>query len=460
MVGGRAGNLNMMNIVFRTDATSEIGTGHFMRCLTLADTLKKQGSQVCFVSRNLPTHLSDMLEIRGMGLLPLTNKALNKNSGDLAHSHWLGLKQEDDAQATIHALSDQEYDWLVVDHYALDICWETALRANVKKIMVIDDIADRVHDCDILLDQNYYTDMRFRYEGKVPKNCQLLLGPRYALLRDEFIKIRNQIKPHTGKVKKLLVFFGGVDADNYTELTIEALSKLSLKEVQVDVVIGMQHPQKKRIVELCSAHGYICHVQTTRMAELMSEADLAIGAGGTAAWERCSLGLPAITISVASNQSNQVIDAAEAGLLYGPLLYSSFGDLIQNHTRSLLENPCLIKHISSKSMQAVDGKGVNRVSRKLRATGVKIREVESRDSEKIFLWRNHPFIRLVSRNTNTILWENHQAWFADVLADSGKHMLIGQIENKPIGVVRFDEDDDGDTAEVSIYLVPEKSFEG
>ena len=153
----------------------------------------------------------------------------------------------------------------------------------------------------MLLDQNYYADMQTRYVSKVPSHCQLLLGPRYALLREEFRTLREQINVRTGDVKKILVFFGGVDADNYTNLAIQALAELNVTQ-SVDIVIGAQHPNREQIKQACIAHGFICHIQTTRMAELMAEADLAIGAGGSASWERCCLGLPALLLAIADNQ--------------------------------------------------------------------------------------------------------------------------------------------------------------
>jgi UDP-2,4-diacetamido-2,4,6-trideoxy-beta-L-altropyranose hydrolase len=447
-----------MNIAFRTDATNQIGTGHFMRCMTLADELKKHGAQICFVSRNLPDHLRDMLAAKGMDLVSLKHNGSVFQIDDLAHSAWLGTSQAQDAQDTIQALAEQTSDWLVVDHYALDMRWESAMRKTAKKIMVIDDLADRQHDCELLLDQNFYADMQTRYSGKVPAHCKLLLGPRYALLREEFRKLREQIKPRTGVVKKLLIFFGGVDADNYTGLAIKALADMALKEVHVDVVIGAQHPSRTEIETECAVQGFVCHVQTNKMAELMAASDLAIGAGGTAIWERCCLGLPAISFCVAENQRKQVIDAAEAGLLYAPANNNNILDLIHNHTNGLLENPALLKLISNAEMNAVDGKGVLRIIYAMAISGIEIRQANVLDAQQLFEWRNHPTIRAVSRNNAPILWQDHQKWLSAVFADQNRELLIGLNDNQPIGVLRFDKE--GDSAEVSIYLLPDGGFEG
>jgi len=447
-----------MNVVFRTDATSRIGTGHFMRCMTLAEELQHHGVQIRFVSRDLPQYLRDLLEAKGMELASLESDVTPSAAGDLAHSQWLNASQAQDAQATKHALSGRKWDWLVVDHYALDAHWESALRPSVGRIMAIDDIADRRHDCDVLLDQNFYTEMRERYEGKVLAQCRQLLGPRYALLRDEFRESRKQARQRSGQVKRVLVFFGGMDADNYTGRAIEALAGLGCNALQVDVVIGMQHPCREQIEKLCKSHGYHCHVQTKRMAELMAHADLAIGAGGSAMWERCCLGLPALSVCVADNQRKQIADAAEQGLIYS---LSSGGDLasaLRRHVGSILENEPLRKLISRNAMQEVDGLGVNRVAAALGANNIEIRIANESDSPKLFEWRNHQTIRAVSKNAAPIAWADHQSWFAKIQADRSRVLLIGEIDNEPVGVVRFDKE--GETALISIYLVPEGGFKG
>lgn len=429
-----------------------------MRCLTLADELKRCGAHIRFVSRDLPLHLRDMLAAKGMEFVALDGDVAQLPAGDLAHASWLGTSQAQDAQSTIQALSGQSWEWLVVDHYALDVRWESALRGAAQKIMVIDDIADRKHDCDVLLDQNFYADMQTRYTDKVPTHCELLLGPRYALLRDEFRKLREQVKPRTGAVNRILVFFGGVDADNYTGQAIEALSGIDVHGIHVDVVVGAQHPCCEQIKAACVQHGFICHVQTNKMADLMAVADLAIGAGGSATWERCCLGLPTLVFCTAHNQQKQLVDAAREGLLYAPEVGAGLLQAIQNHTCALIENANLRELISRNCMQAVNGRGVMRVITSLGMSGIEIRMARADDSENLFQWRNHPSIRAVSRNANVIDWQDHQGWFASVLVDPEKILLIGQNSESPVGVVRFDKQND--EAEISIYVIPGSASSG
>ena len=299
-------------IAFRTDASSEIGTGHFMRCLTLAEELKKKGAEICFVSRGMPEYLARMLKESGIDLHALPDVDA-EDSDELPHSKWLKASQHQDAVQTIEALGAANLDWLVVDHYALDQRWETPLRDLAKKIMVIDDLADRQHDCDVLLDQNFYQDMYLRYVDQVPQNCQLLLGPTYALLREEFREMRKYVKPRKGEIKNVLIFFGGFDAENLTSVALEALVDLDL-DLTVDIVIGPQHPYLKNIKEMCAKHQFNCHIQTKKMAFLMAKADLSIGAGGSSTWERCCMGLPSLVIAVAKNQLKAAKDISKAGL--------------------------------------------------------------------------------------------------------------------------------------------------
>ncbi|MNJ96135.1 UDP-2,4-diacetamido-2,4,6-trideoxy-beta-L-altropyranose hydrolase [compost metagenome] len=351
------------NIAFRVDASLLIGTGHLMRCLTLADELMMHDMHSCFISRHMPIHLRDLITNKGHEFVFLDTMQDDSVLGNLAHSKWLGISQEADARDTMVALSSRVWDWLVVDHYGLDISWERLLRNLVRRILVVDDIADRQHDCDVLVDQNLYVDMDRRYNDKVPEDCDLLLGPQYALLRKEFRHLREQMRPGRTCVKNLLVFFGGVDADNCTGRVIDALSGMNLTGVHISVVIGAQQPFREQIEVTCRKYGFICYIQTDRMAELMAEADLAIGAGGSSCWERCCVGLPALLVSLADNQ----IEIAKALDLSGVCSYvGTFNmastSVLRDAIGNLLISPEKVNRLSQKAFSIVDGLGATRVS--------------------------------------------------------------------------------------------------
>ena len=190
----------------------------------------------------------------------------------------------------------------------------------------------------------------------------------------------------------------------------------------------------------------------------MAEADLAIGAGGTAMWERCCLGLPAISLCVAENQRKQIADAAEEGLLYSPTGGKNLVNTIHHHTNVLLENPALLKLISNSERKTVDGNGVTRIVSAMTIGDIEIRQANEEDSQPLFEWRNHPTIRAVSRNNAPIIWEDHQRWLSVVIDAKDRELLIGIISDQPVGVVRFDIE--GEVAEISIYLVPDGGFVG
>jgi UDP-2,4-diacetamido-2,4,6-trideoxy-beta-L-altropyranose hydrolase len=442
-----------VNIVVRVDASRQIGVGHLVRCLTLADALRVRGARCRFVCRHVPDTFAATILSRGHELERLrASGGSGSHQGRPVTESWLGVGQEEDARQTLAALGGRRCDWLVVDHYALDLDWESKLRSATRHILAIDDLADRKHDCDVLLDQNLYLDADTRYAGQVPGHCRLLLGPRYALLREEFREERLHAKPRSGPVRRILVFFGGVDATNRTSFAIEALTQLDLREIHVDIVIGAEHPNRDEIEAVCRARQFALHVQTGRMAELMTSADLGIGAGGSATWERCCVGLPCVAASIASNQDRLVHDAALAGALYAPEGALADADELALHVRSLIENQLLRQSISCNGMKIVDGRGTNRVLCALGVVLISIRPAVPEDASNLFAWRNHPAIRQVSRSTSPLDWSTHNRWLESILGDPARVLLIGETAGHPVGVVRFDTA--GHTAEVSIYTVP------
>lgn len=306
-----------MNVVFRVDASMQIGSGHVMRCLTLADELALRGAGATFICRELQGNLIDFIAAKGYRVRGLPRPAVEyaPTVEDVAHVAWLGVSQEEDAAATATALGSlPKPQWLIVDHYALGSRWERVLTPCAGKIMVIDDLADRSHDCELLLDQNFYLDPLVRYDGLVPGTCRKLLGPRYALLRPEFATAGKNLRRRDGKIGRILVFFGGVDPSNETWKTLLALEATGAQDVVVDVVVGAGNQQKERIEEFCRDHErYHYHCQVDNMAELMVAADLAIGAGGTTTWERCSVALPSVSIVIAANQLETTQAVAWAG---------------------------------------------------------------------------------------------------------------------------------------------------
>ncbi|MEI7156286.1 UDP-2,4-diacetamido-2,4,6-trideoxy-beta-L-altropyranose hydrolase [Pectobacterium parmentieri] len=315
----------MAKYLFRADASIDIGSGHVMRCMTLANELRQSGHDIYFICRNLPGHLAAVLEKNDIvySLLgPPKDAEQNPQEPAYAHSAWLTVSQETDFLQSKKIIASYQPDWIVLDHYALSSVWEEKAREFGAKVCIIDDLADRPHQADILIDQNLGR-KKSDYLDLVPLYCQLLIGPQYALLRPEFkhwrefsLKRRAEIK----SIQQILVNLGGVDKDNITENILSALANMdSLDEsASITVVMGKTAPHLHRIIEKSETMPYktkvLCGVDN--MAELMTHADLAIGAAGSTSWERCCLGLPTIQIIIAKNQESVAAVLSELNVAF------------------------------------------------------------------------------------------------------------------------------------------------
>ena len=354
-----------MNIVIRTDASVMIGTGHVMRCLTLAGLLRQQGNQVTFVCRELDGHLCDYIDKCGYTVhrLPYASH-LNLPADSSLYARWLAvpLDQEIDEMESI-CKDACDIDWLIVDHYALDFNWEIRLRKYVNQIMAIDDLANRRHDCDVLLDQNLYEDVDTRYAQLVKPGTGLLLGPEFALLREEFqTESKTKFDREEG-ISRLLVFYGGTDPTNETAKGLTAITQLGKRISDCDVVVGESNPRQAEIKNLCDQSKNLrFHKSVDNMARLMSRADLALGAPGSSTWERCCMGLPSLTTAIADNQIR--IGQSTNLFRFGKYLGHSCevtADILTNKLADLIDRPEEVIEMSRRGMELVDGLGSQRV---------------------------------------------------------------------------------------------------
>ena len=357
----------MKSVIFRADASLRIGSGHVMRCLALADGLKSSGAQTLFISRDLPGNVFDVIRKRGHSLVKLAAPdnypGIDINQNDYASN--LGVPWEEDAQETLNLVrvSESKPDWLIVDHYALDRGWQQRLRPSSKNILVIDDMAKTPQECDLLLNENFLPDAESSYERLVPQNARLLLGPKYALLRTEFREARKGMKPRGGRVKRILVFYGGVDPSNETGKTLEALAGLNWRDIHVDVVIGSANPYREivqaKIKQLPDA---TLHTQLPHLADLMNQADLALSAGGSTIWELLFFGVPALVTTTADNQVANVRSLNEHRLVIWLGYAQHVGvDHVKNTLREMLIQVELLHLLSEAGWEIVDGRGVDRL---------------------------------------------------------------------------------------------------
>lgn len=353
-------------IVFRTDASLEIGTGHVMRCLTLADALREGGARTLFITRENRGHLVGQIVDGGheVRVLPQSSKLRTTASDIPAHAQWLGVEWGEDAQQTRQLLADERPAWLVVDHYAIERRWEQALRSTCERLLVMDDLADRPHDCDLLLDPTLGR-TRGDYAEHLAADVRTLLGPKYALLRPQFAAYRNEslARRKEPELRHILIAMGGVDKDNATGRVLDAIQASDLpSQLKLTVVMGPQAPWLSSIQDRASRMRVSTDVRVgvTDMARLMVHSDLAIGAAGGTSWERCCMGLPTLILSLAENQKKMTQTLQDAG---AAIAFNSITELVNHIEMLFTERECLIDlaQLISAAAQVADGLGSQRV---------------------------------------------------------------------------------------------------
>ncbi len=457
-----------MRAVFRVDASLKIGTGHVMRCLALAQVLKENGVSSEFICRQHEGNLVNKIRSDGFLVNEFVLLEDSEIENKLSHSHWLGVTQQQDADECINILKSEKTDWLIVDHYALDEDWQRKLHPYYEKLMVIDDLADRNHQCDILLDQTFGR-QQCDYESLVPTGCEFLLGSQYALLRPEFSKWRSYSLERRSKLefKKLLVNMGGVDVDNFTGKVLDGLKTCTLpSDVNITVIMGKSAPHLEIVQAIASVLPYkiVVKVDVENMAEIMANSDVAIGAAGTTSWERCCLGLPTLQVVIAKNQifSSKVLARKNA---------VKFLKEIKKVARFLEDPTEWMKDVSHAASQVCDGMGAYKVFSKM--TNYKIilenfGEIElcdyvnlSVDDKVLALnMRNHPQIKKWMYNQNDISKASHFDFIKSLKNNENRcYFLVKQKENV-IGSINFSQIDLNSSVEFGLYTNPFVSLKG
>lgn len=415
-----------------------------MRCRSLAGELRRREVDVLFVCRELPGSLIPLLRNDGYAVvvLPAVPDYLSQKNHS-GYASWLGVSQQTDAGETLAALQDYPADWLIVDHYGLDHEWESALRPCAKQVLAIDDLA-RTHDCDALLDQNWFgAQTGQRYAGRVDQHCSQFLGPRYALLHQAFAQLRRGMPGRECRLRRVLVFFGGVDSRNLTTQALQALKAPSLRDLEVDVVVGSANPHFRDIEQLVASRpGSVLHRGLPHLADLMARADVMLGAGGTTTWERCCLGLPAIVVAAADNQRGFTDWLTNAGVQFG---LGNADQVTATDWQVMLERlraqPQRLVESAENAMAITDGCGVLRIASMMehRSPNLKIRRAVSTDEALLLDWANDPSVRQNAFSKEPIDSQTHKIWFRGKLADPACLILVGEDQyGLAVGQVRFD----------------------
>lgn len=434
--------------VFRFDASPRLGVGHAGRCLVLADALARAGWR-CGLA----------VAAGSLGVVPeLARREYLELDGDVGAEH-----------AALAARWPEGCDLLVVDHYGRDAGFEDACRPWAGRIMVIDDLADRSHACDILLDQTHGRTAG-DYEDLVPARCQLFLGSRYALLRPDFSASRETaIRRHRlqGPVARILVALGGSDPDNVTATVIDGIAAAGV-EAEVDVVMGAGAPHLTAVkAQVAGVAGKVAlHVGVDDMAAMMTAADLAVGAAGTSAWERCCLGLPTLLVVLADNQETVAARLDDAG---AARVLGRTGAVAVDGVAAAVTDLCRSAEIRRTMAEAAasvcDGYGIQRVvagllppvpGRDGKAVGLRL--ATAADSALMLEWQRNDQTRRHARNPRPPAADEHERWMRRYLGDVGGVLTVIVHDGEPAGVLRFDATTGG--LEVSILVAPERYRKG
>jgi UDP-2,4-diacetamido-2,4,6-trideoxy-beta-L-altropyranose hydrolase/UDP-4-amino-4,6-dideoxy-N-acetyl-beta-L-altrosamine N-acetyltransferase len=457
-----------MRVVFRVDASLQMGTGHVMRCLTLAQVLKENGVDAEFICRKHKGNLINKIRSSGFNVHELETLEEIEVGNKLAHSHWLGATQQQDADDCIDILKAKKIDWLIVDHYSLDKQWQKRLRPYCEKLMVIDDLADRKHQCDILLDQTFGRQQE-DYLPLTPEYCKLLLGSQYALLRPEFFKWRSYSIRRRSKVefKQLLINMGGVDVDNFTENVLDELKLCNLpNDMNITVVMGGSAPHLESVKTKAITLPYKTEVKVDvdNMAEVMANADIAIGAAGATAWERCCLGLPTIQFVIAKNQLFLAETLAQYNIV-------KLAKEIKETTYLLECSSEWMKSVGSAALEICDGMGSYKVFNTMTDYKVILEEfgevdlcnyINLNENDKILAlsMRNHPEIKKWMHNQDSIPNATHCEFIKSLENKIDRRYYLVKQKNNIIGSINFSKINLYNSVEFGIYTNPFVQLKG
>ncbi len=472
-------------ILFRVDASTEIGTGHVMRCLAVGREMLRAGVTCVFVCRYLPEALRGALADAGMVVvkLPADTQAPSALVGDI-YAKWLGVPQTEDAEHTITAVSEMAQKngppmLIAVDHYALNTVWETRVSQQFDTpVFVIDDLSNREHNCAGLLDTTFGKS-EVDYRALVPQDCHFFVGAQYALLRPEFKRVRASVLAARdegfakGKaVERVLVALGGADKDNATALCLEALNAVTARTpFHVDVLVGAAYPFLDKLNRDAEAYRFsmTIHSNVSDVTPLLASADLAIGAAGSSTWERCRLGVPTVNVVIAENQMTIARNLTQAGAVV-PLndLWTQTADAIASDILQLLfDEVAPRQRLSQRAREICDGEGVARVVAYLKSfqddSLMQFKQATRDDIQTVFEWQTAPSTREHAVNPQPPTWDEHQEWMERRISDTDKPYMIAWLGGERVGFVRLDKSrhpDYADVDEISIVIAPDKTGQG
>lgn len=447
-----------MRVALRVDASTQIGTGHLKRCLSLAQAIIQLGGDVAVVWRNHGLDCAGQIADAGCHsmCLPPPPGGYSPPAEAPAHSAWAGVGPGVDAAQTSTVLNDWRPDWLVIDHYGFDSAWHRAARQALDcRIAVIDDLGDRAIQADLLIDHNPATDHRTKYAASGARYARLLGGPRFALLGPGYRELA-PMQVHEN-VASVGIFMGGADAANHSEMALAACRAAGFSG-HIALVSTRANPNLDALASAVAGDpDASLTTDLPSLAAFFCAHDVQIGAGGGATWERCRAGVPALVVATAANQ--KVVTTALRGAGAAATLDEPSENAMRDRLAVLLTDHALRRELAQGASCLVDGRGCERIAFALSSGSTTVRAAGMDDAEMVHRWRNDPSTRAVSGDQAEIALAGHLRWFAaSVAPGSGRFIYIGEIGGIPVGVVRFDHQGAAEQPplyEVSIFLDPD-----
>lgn len=423
----------MSRIVFRLEANEYIGLGHLYRCLTLANYLKQYSNDITFFLSEESENNKWMITKSGFQcvVIPVLDQ--------FSDAHWIKGWLGDDG----------DLESIIVDHYGLDHTWEREIRPLTDKLVVLDDLANRNHECDYLVDMSFGR-ASHDYESRVQVETKLLLGTEYCLLRPEFSEkysVAQELRKRTSEINSIVISIGATDPNNYSTMVLNTLEEIGFSGT-IRIITSSQNPHVESL--LYREHDQVrIYIDTNQMTDLLLDSDLAIGALGGSVWERASLGLPSLCLVTADNQKYNASVLEKTGAI---------NIITVNQLKEALTSTLSMDYIpawqgmSQAAFSLCDGLGVYKVSHQIFGyePDVALFEMTELDMELLFDWQTEPGSRKFSRNESVPNWDEHQSWFLNSLMLSGRRMWKIQFKGLDCGYVRLDKANDGE--EVSVLL--------
>jgi len=414
-------------LLIRADAGTQMGTGHVMRCLALAQAWQDFGGTAHFATVDLPDELAARLGIEGMAL-----HRMNVVPG----SH-------EDATQTAILSHDLEAAWVVEDGYHFGADYQRIIKDSGLLLLAIDDYGHAGHYvADLVLNQNIYADASM-YPSREPRT-RLLLGTQYVLLRREFFRRDGRQRGIPAKARKVLVTMGGSDPHNVTLMVIQSLKQIDISELKIKIVVGSANPNVTTLEkEIFGYSNYELIKNVANMPELMAWSDIAVAAGGSTCWELAFMGLPHMIFILAENQRPvaEGLDTLGAGFNLGWNRNVSQDKFIRKF-KEIINDPAGRKKMSEEGKRLIDGIGSKRVADAMTISDnqddFQIRTANLEDAKLLWLWANDSIVRANSFQSDPISSDEHTEWYQKKLASRDTSFWIIVKNQVPVAQIRYD----------------------